>query len=237
MVKNPINPDLQLWIGAIERVQRAGISKIAAIHRGFSFYGDSIYRNEPRWEIPIALKTIMPSLPIVCDPSHICGRRDILLMVSQRAMDLGMEGLMIETHLDPDNALSDSQQQITPKSLKKLLASLEIRDVISPNKEFADRLAELRHKIDDIDRNIVELFGARMEISKDMGRYKKENGVTILQLERWKEIVHSRGFWAKSLGLSEDFIERYLEELHKESIRIQEKSMNDGKDLDDEVMW
>lgn len=236
MIKNPINPDLQLWVGAIERVMHAGITKLAAMHRGFSFYGDSVYRNEPRWEIPIALKTMMPDLPIFCDPSHIAGRRDLLQMVAQRALDLGMAGLMIESHRDPDLALSDAKQQVKPERLSEILGELVVRDEVSHDPQFEDQLAVLRSKIDEIDEQILELIASRMGIAEEIGRYKKENGVTILQLDRWMEIVRTRSFWSKSLGLSEAFIERYLEQIHRESIRTQTRVMNEGKNKG-EVLW
>lgn len=236
IVKNPINPDLQLWLGAIERVRDAGIEKVAAMHRGFSFYGESVYRNEPRWEIPIALKTLLPEIPIFCDPSHIAGRRDLLQMVSQRAMDLGMVGLMLETHMDPDKAWSDAKQQVTPERLSEIISALEIREENSPDKSFIDRLSELRCKIDDIDEEIIALIARRMGVAKEIGKYKKENGVTVLQLERWKEIVKTRNFWGESLGLSEEFLDKYLEQIHKESIRTQTEIMNEGKD-DAGIPW
>ncbi len=236
MVKNPINPDLQLWIGAIERIREAGISKLAAMHRGFSFYGESVYRNEPRWEIPIALKTMFPDLPVFCDPSHISGRPDLLQMVSQRALDLGMVGLMIETHRDPKNAWSDARQQITPSRLRELIDSLEIREEGAGDQEFIDQLQSLRGKIDDLDEQILELVAKRMGLAEEIGEYKKQNGVTILQLERWKEIMKSRQFWGQSLGLSEEFLNRYLEQIHKESIRTQTKVMNQSNQ-EGEIPW
>lgn len=235
-VKNPVNPDLQLWIGAIERFMNAGITRIAAIHRGFSYHGESVYRNEPMWEIPIRLRTIMPDLPVFCDPSHICGKRDLLALVSQRAMDMGMDGLMIETHPNPDKAWSDAAQQITPESLITLINSLEIRRENVASAEIRDGLSELRGRIDLLDAQILDLVSARMGIAREIGQYKKENGITILQLERWMEIVKTRGFRADKLGLSEDFIRNYLEQLHKESILHQTRVMNASKG-DDGVMW
>jgi len=236
IVKNPIHPDLQLWIGAIERIRDSGISKIAAMHRGFSFYGESVYRNEPRWEIPIALKTMLPELPVFCDPSHISGRPDLIQMVSQRALDLGMVGLMIETHRDPTSAWSDAKQQITPSTLNEIISALEIREEVCIDQEFIDQLQSLRRKIDGLDEEIIELIAKRMGIAKEIGEYKKDNGVTILQLERWTEIVKSRNFWGQSLGLSAEFLNRYLEQIHKESIRTQTKVMNQSNE-DTEIPW
>lgn len=236
IVKNPINPDLNLWIGAIERIRDAGITKIAAMHRGFSYHGDSVYRNEPRWEIPIALQANLPELPIFCDPSHIAGRRDLLEMVSQRALDLGMVGLMIESHRSPNDAWSDPKQQVTPVQLASILKNLEVRELRSPNPKFMDQLEGLRSRIDKIDEEILELIANRMTIAEQIGTYKKENQVTILQLERWKEIMKTRKFWGKALGLSESFLREYLEQLHKESIKTQTRVMNDDQN-DEEVPW
>jgi chorismate mutase len=235
-IKNPVNPDLQLWIGAIERIINAGISKVAAIHRGFSYHGESVYRNEPMWEIPIKLRAIMPGLPVFCDPSHICGNRDLLALVSQRAMDMGMDGLMIETHPDPDKAWSDAAQQITPLGFDSLINSLEIREEQVLSQELKDRMTELRTKIDGLDSQILDLISARMGVAREIGQYKKEHGITILQLERWMEIVKTRSFRGEKLGLSDEFIEHYLEQLHRESILHQTRVMN-GKSGDDGVMW
>jgi chorismate mutase len=226
LVKNPINPDLQLWIGAIERLERAGIKKIAAIHRGFSHYGNSIYRNKPMWEIPIALKTALPFLNIICDPSHICGRRDLLAQVAQKALDLGMDGLMIESHITPDLAWSDASQQITPEVLGDLINALLVRSTDSANPELADLLQTLRSKIDKIDEEIIHLIGERMNLAKEIGLYKKDHNLTILQLDRWKEIVQTRTLLSEKLGLTPEFIATYLEQLHKESIRFQTRVMN-----------
>jgi len=226
LVKNPINPDLQLWIGSIERINAAGITRLGAIHRGFSYYGESIYRNKPMWEIAIALKAQFPNLPIFCDPSHISGRRDLLLSVAQKAMDLGMNGLMLESHIDPDKAWSDAKQQITPEKLVELLEGLYVRNNNTDNIVFTHQLADLRKKIDHIDEEVIRLLGERMKIAEAVGEFKKENNVTILQLDRWKEVVKSRSAWAREMGLTEEFIEKYLEQLHKESIRTQTRVMN-----------
>ncbi len=225
-VKNPVNPDLQLWIGALERIQRAGITRLAAIHRGFSHLGESIYRNKPLWEIPIALRTEFPNLTLICDPSHICGRRDLLQAVAQKAMDLNMDGWMIESHIDPDNALSDAAQQITPEALSAMIASIQIRQAQSDDLTFVHELQTLRSRIDKVDEEIIHLIGKRMRITEELGRFKKEESVTIFQIERWKEILESRTMLAEQVGLSKEFILKYLEQLHKESIRTQTRVMN-----------
>lgn len=226
MVKNPINPDVQLWIGAIERINNVGIKKIAAIHRGFSFLGESVYRNKPMWEIPIALKTLHPEIPIICDPSHISGRRDLLLSVAQKALDLGMAGLMLESHITPDEAWSDAKQQVTPERLAEIIQELAIRNNTPPQDIVDDDLLSLRKKIDQIDEKIIELLAQRMKIAEAIGEYKKEKNITILQVDRWKDIMKTRSEWAKELNLSEEFTMKYLEQLHKESIRTQTRVMN-----------
>lgn len=226
IVKNPINPDLQLWIGALERIHGAGIRKLAAMHRGFSHYGKSMYRNQPMWEIPIALKAHFPHLPILCDPSHICGRRDLLAAVSQKAMDLGMDGLMLESHITPDEAWSDARQQITPEALDALIAALNIRAATSEDPIFANELQALRARIDKLDEEVIQMLGQRMALAREIGEYKKEHHITILQLERWKEIMSTRSVWAHELGLTDDFVQKFLEQLHKESIRHQTQVMN-----------
>jgi chorismate mutase len=228
LVKNPINPDLQLWIGALERIYNAGIRKLAAVHRGFSYYGKSIYRNKPMWEIPIALKAHFENLPIICDPSHISGRRDLLQPVAQKALDLGMDGLMLESHITPDEAWSDAKQQITPEKLTELIDALNVRSVVLDDPAFANELHALRSRIDKIDEEIIQLLGQRLQVTREIGLYKKDHHITVLQLERWKEIVQSRTAWAKELGLTDEFIERFLEQLHKESIRNQTWLMNNG---------
>ena len=226
IVKNPVNPDLQLWIGAIERIARSGVNKIVAMHRGFSHFGESIYRNKPMWEIPIALKTQFPELSIFCDPSHICGRRDLLQPVAQKALDLGMDGLMIESHIDPDNAWSDAAQQLIPAALADLINGLRVRVASTDDVHFTNELQSLRSRIDKVDEEIIHLISDRMHITEELGHYKKEHNITILQVERWKEIMETRTMLAEKLGLSSEFIEKYLEQLHKESIRTQTRVMN-----------
>ncbi len=225
-VKNPVHADLQLWIGAIERLSLAGITKLAAIHRGFHYAGKSKYRNKPLWEIPIELKTIMPELPIICDPSHISGKRELIQSVSQKALDLGMNGLMIETHINPSLALSDAQQQLTPIALKELLAKLVYRKESSENVEFTDKLSQFRNMIDEVDDELINVLKKRMTIIEEIGHYKKEHEITIFQLERWQEILKTRSQWAEKLGIPKSFIEKMCQHLHDESIRIQTDVMN-----------
>lgn len=225
-IKNPMVPDLALWLGAVERIMKAGIEQIAVIHRGFSHYGDSIYRYKPMWEIPIAFRTRMPEIPMLCDPSHIAGEVSFIPALSQKAMDLGMEGLMIEVHPNPKQALSDKSQQFTLKDINALLSNLEIRNNSSVDEIFVSELVALRSRIDKVDEEIIHLLGKRMRIAEELGEYKKSHGVNILQLERWKEILATRGLLADKVGLTEEFISKYLDQIHKESIRHQTKVMN-----------
>lgn len=225
-VKNPVNADLSLWIGALERIYAAGIRQLSAIHRGFSYYGQSIYRNKPMWEIPIALRSAFPEIPIICDPSHICGRRDLLAGVAQRAMDLGFDGLMIESHPTPDQAWSDAAQQITAEAYLQLIESLHVRQDNTNDLEVSNALASLRSQIDKLDEEVIGLIGERMKLAEQIGAYKKAHNMTIFQLDRWQEIVATRTQLAERLGLSKDFIDKYLEQLHKESIRTQTRIMN-----------
>jgi chorismate mutase len=226
MIKNPISPDLHLWIGALERINKAGITKIAAIHRGFSSMERTPFRNAPMWEIPIELKTLCPSLTIFCDPSHITGNRELIQMISQKAIDLDMNGLMIETHFDPKTALSDSNQQLTPAQLCMILDDLVIRDSKIKNKKIEDELEQLRNVIDDIDDEVIQNLSLRMDIAERIGEFKKKNKVTILQAKRWEEIVNQRTKNGLALSLSEEFIRGFLKLIHAESIRKQSKVMN-----------
>lgn len=225
-VKNPVNPDLQLWIGALERFQRSGILKLVAIHRGFSHFGESIYRNEPMWEIPIALKTTFPGLSIFCDPSHIAGRRDLLLPIAQKALDLGMDGLMLESHIQPELAWSDANQQVTPSRLTEIIDLLNVRMTSTDDIIFINELEALRSRIDKVDEEIILLISKRMKITTELAHYKKKHNVTILQVERWKEIIETRSMLGEKLGLSQTFIDKYLEQLHNESILTQTRVMN-----------
>jgi chorismate mutase len=226
MVKNPINPDLELWIGALERLNKAGITKMAAIHRGFSAFEKGPFRNAPMWDMAIELKTRIPELDIICDPSHIAGNRELISFISQKALDLDMVGLMIETHIDPDAAWSDAKQQVTPATLSKIIDGLVVRSVSSDNKTFKDTLSILREQIDQLDDEIMSKLAARMKISEKIGQYKKENGVTILQVSRWEEIIQTRVTLGKAMGLAPDFTSDLLKLIHQESIQIQTKVMN-----------
>ena len=226
LVKNPVNADVQLWIGALERINQAGIKKIAAIHRGFYNYDKGIYRNPPHWEIPIELKTYFPELPIICDPSHISGNRELLLPVAQKALDLNFDGLMIESHNDPENALSDKEQQLTPSQLGSLLNELVIRDSHHTSKEFKKNLQHLRNMVDEIDTEIINWLAKRMEVVEQIGNYKRDNNITILQLERWLEILKTRTILAESKGLNKEFIQKICQVMHKESIRQQTELAN-----------
>lgn len=226
MIKNPVNPDLELWVGAVERIQKAGITKIAAIHRGFSNYEKTPYRNVPHWLIPADLKQHIPNLPVICDPSHICGNRHMLLEVSQKAMDLNFDGLMIETHIDPDKALSDAQQQLTPEGLMNLLGKLIMRDPESADSKFLNVLEELRKKIDIFDEQLLDVLGKRMEIARTIARYKKENNITVLQSKRWAEVVRKNMDMGENKGLGSDFISTLFRAIHQESINQQTLIMN-----------
>ncbi|MEX1002998.1 MAG: chorismate mutase [Crocinitomicaceae bacterium] len=228
LVKNPINPDINLWIGAIERFKNADLKEVHAIHRGFSSFKGEKYRNEPMWEIPIALKAEFPDIKLICDPSHICGRRDILKEVSQKAIDLAFDGLMIESHITPDEAWSDAQQQITPSQLNELLEQLIIREITTDDENFSASLEDLRGSINQIDRELVELIARRMGIAEEIGIFKKEHNITILQPQRWEEIKRMQLSSGTAKGLSEKFIIKYLEAIHQESIRHQTAVMNKG---------
>lgn len=229
LVKNPVNPDLQLWIGAIERINKAGITKIGAIHRGFSSFEKSSFRNEPMWEMAIQLKTLCPELPIINDPSHICGNRELIPYISQKALDLDMQGLMIESHLDPSVAWTDAKQQLTPAAVSELMERLTVREPESQNEAFVDKLAELRKQIDKIDDLLLQKLGERMKIVEKIGEYKRDNQVTVLQVNRWDEILKKGTAFAKALKLDEHFTEKFLELVHGESIRLQTEILNEGK--------
>ncbi|MFD1628353.1 chorismate mutase [Pseudopedobacter beijingensis] len=229
LVKNPINPDLSLWIGALERINRAGITKLAAIHRGFSSFEKSAYRNEPMWDLAIQLKTLAPELPIFNDPSHICGARELIPHIAQTAIDLDMQGLMIEAHRDPSVAWTDAKQQVTPAKLAEIIDNLTLRHSDSDNSEFTDKLANLRNSIDRVDDLILQKIGERMALVQKIGEYKRDNDVTILQVNRWEEILEKRMTLANALKLDKDFVEKFLEMIHNESIRKQTEIMNTSK--------
>ena len=221
LIKNPVNPDLELWIGAIERIYNAGIHKIAAVHRGFSSYDKKIYRNLPQWHIPIELRRQMPDLPIFCDPSHIGGKRELIAPLSQQAMDLNFDGLMIESHCNPEKAWSDAAQQITPQVLEFILESLVIRDTM----QTTENLSALRRQIDELDNNLLELLAHRMRVAEEIGRYKKEHNMPILQTQRYDEILHNRVEQAIEMGMDGEFMKTVLIAIHEESIRHQMEIM------------
>lgn len=220
-VKNPINPDLKLWIGALERIAGAGITRLAAIHRGFQSYDNTVYRYAPKWDIAIELMSEMPGLPVICDPSHITGKRSMIAETAQKALDLGMHGLMIETHPNPDAAWSDAAQQITPIRLKEILDSLQIRHYNSNDPVFDNELERLRRKVDSIDEELLEVVAKRMRLIERIGIYKKENNITIFQPQRLTEIRETRTMFGSKLKLEADFVRRLLKDLHDESIRFQ----------------
>jgi chorismate mutase len=228
LVKNPVSPDLNLWIGGLERVNKAGVKKIAAIHRGFYFFVKTPYRNAPMWEVPIELKRRFPELPVFVDPSHISGKRSMIEEIAQKALDLEMNGLMIESHINPDDALSDAEQQITPEELQGILDRLKLRKETGED-FFESKLEELRSEIDKIDAELLEILARRLEFVSEIGKYKKENNITILQLKRWQNIIRERMADGTSRGMSEEFLRQMLELVHNESIRIQNEIMNRGE--------
>ena len=228
LVKNPINPDIELWIGAIERIDNAGIKRLGAIHRGFSSYEKTSYRNQPNWQLPIELRRRIPEIPIICDPSHIGGAREYLHEISQKAMDLNFDGLMIESHINPEKALSDSSQQVTPEELKELLSRLIMRNPSTDDPRLLDVLGELRQQIDIFDDYLLDLIEKRMKVAETIGKYKKDNNITILQSARWDEIVKRAMIKGKTKGLSEDLIDTMFKAIHQESINRQMKIMNEG---------
>ena len=227
MVKNPVNPDVQLWIGAIERIYQAGVKNIVAIHRGFTPFSETKYRNYPNWQTVIELRQSLPNLPIICDPSHIAGKREYLYEISQKAFDMGMEGLMIESHIDPSCALSDAAQQLTPADLAKLLDRLVIRHENANNPEFENRLDVLRNRIDSIDAELLETLSARVAIVKEIGRYKKENNVTALQINRWSKLMEDRVNIGRKLDINENFVKTLFQLIHEDSVRMQTEIMDE----------
>ncbi|MCI5912343.1 MAG: bifunctional 3-deoxy-7-phosphoheptulonate synthase/chorismate mutase type II [Prevotella sp.] len=221
-VKNPVNPDLELWIGAMERINQAGIKRMAAIHRGFSSYDKKIYRNLPMWQIPIELHRRIPELPIICDPSHIGGRRELIAPLCQQAMDLGFEGLIVESHCNPDCAWSDAKQQVTPDVLDYILSLLVIRDETSTTED----IQILRKQIDELDNDLMSLLAKRMRVCREIGQYKKEHNMTVLQANRYNEILEKRGAQGALCGMSADFIAQIFEGIHEESVRQQLEIIN-----------
>jgi chorismate mutase len=227
MVKNPVNPDVQLWVGAFERLSQAGIKNMVAIHRGFTPFRDSAYRNYPNWKTVIELRRLMPNLPIICDPSHIGGKREYLFDISQKAFDMGLEGLMIESHCDPSCALSDKEQQLTPFDLDQLLSRLVIRNATADNKQFENQLELLRNRIDAIDTELLETLSSRMEIVKQIGNYKRENNVTALQIGRFAELMDKRVKLGESLNLNAHFVQQIFQHIHEDSVRMQTDIMDE----------
>ncbi|PHN01442.1 bifunctional 3-deoxy-7-phosphoheptulonate synthase/chorismate mutase type II [Flavilitoribacter nigricans] len=226
LIKNPINPDLGLWVGAIERIYKAGVTKIGVIHRGFSYHGDTPFRNVPRWQIAIELKRRFPDLVMICDNSHICGRRDTLFEVAQQAMDLNYDGIMTEVHPTPDDAWSDAKQQITPAQFQELVNNLVFRDATTDDIEFLETLDHLRKEIDHIDNELFNLLGHRMELADSIGQYKKRNNISILQTTRWNEILEKTIALGQAKGLSQEFVTTVLRAIHQESINHQEAVMS-----------
>ena len=221
LVKNPINPDLKLWIGAIERIMGAGITRMAAIHRGFQSYENTVYRYAPKWDIAIELMMLMPDLAVICDPSHITGNRAMIQETAQKALDLGMHGLMIESHPEPDLAWSDAAQQITAQRLREILTELNVRTYTREDPVFENELERLRRMVDSTDEELLEIIAKRMRLIEKIGNYKKENNITIFQPDRLNEIRETRTTFGGKLHLEEDFIRRILKDLHDESIRYQ----------------
>ncbi len=222
LVKNPVSPDLELWIGGMQRIYNAGIKRIGAIHRGFSTYDKTIYRNQPQWAIPIELRRRMPELPIFCDPSHIGGSRDLIKPLSQQAMDLGFNGLIIESHCNPCEAWSDASQQLTPAALKQMLSELIIREA----KVSTEDLNDLRQQIDELDSALLELLSKRMRVSREIGTYKREHGMPVLQTNRYEEILDRRAKDAATMEMDEKFVKSILEAIHEESVEQQIKIIN-----------
>lgn len=222
LIKNPVNPDIELWLGAIERIYNAGLHQLAAVHRGFSSYDKKVYRNQPQWHIPIELHRRLPNLPLFCDPSHIGGKRELIAPLSQQAMDLQFDGLIIESHCAPDNAWSDKAQQLSPEVLDVILRKLVLREM----KQTTEDLVDLRREIDSIDNELLELLAKRMRISSEIGTYKKEHGIAVLQTGRYNEILEKRIASGERLGMSREFMRTFLEAIHEESVRVQVELMN-----------
>jgi len=225
-IKNPINPDLELWIGAAERVANAGIKNIGLIHRGFSSYGNTEYRNAPMWHLAIEMKRRNPGMLMINDPSHICGRRDILMDVAQKAIDLDFDGLIIESHIDPDNAWSDAKQQVTPERLGEMIGSIIWRTEEIDSEELHAVMEKMRQQINQLDDELLQLIGQRMKVADKIGQYKKDNNITILQTNRWNAILERAYARGEKLGLGKEFITKYFDAVHMESINHQNKIMN-----------
>lgn len=222
-VKNPVNPDVELWIGAIERLHNAGVRKIGAIHRGFSTAKKVLYRNAPHWRIPIEFRRQLPEIPMLCDPSHICGKSELIFSVAQEALDLLFDGLMIEVHINPPGALSDSGQQLTPEQFRLLIRRLKIKSEDVDSNDYRMRIKELRMEVDNIDEHLISLLGKRMEIVGEMGSLKRRNNVSVYQPHRWKEIIAGRLAMGNEHDLSEEFVFQLFQIIHEEAIRHQEE--------------
>ena len=226
MIKNPLNPEVNLWVGAIERFADAGLTKLAAIHRGFFAYNNTKYRNIPQWQLAIELRRRIPGIPMICDPSHIAGKRKLIYEVSQKAIDMNYDGLMIETHVNPEKALSDNAQQVTPQQLNEILEKLVVRQAKIEDPVFKSSLDQLRIEIDDLDNELVDVLKRRMNVAEKIGIHKKENQVTILQSNRWEELLKTRIQHGVDNGLTEEFMNKVLKAIHQESINRQTKVMN-----------
>jgi chorismate mutase len=226
LIKNPVNPDLSLWLGAVERLSKANITKLGVIHRGFSTYEKTKYRNIPEWQMAIELQTKFPDLPLINDPSHISGNREMIFDISQTALDLNFDGLMIETHHDPDNAWSDAAQQVTPKRLVQIMEDLKIRKETDEEAEYNQKISNLRTQIDIIDNQLIDTLGKRMKVSDGIGELKRQRNVAVLQTNRWNEILGKMILEGESKGLSEEFVLRMFKAIHQESINHQEKIIN-----------
>ena len=222
LIKNPVNPDLELWIGAVERIYNAGLRRLAVIHRGFSSYDKQLYRNMPQWHIPIELRRRLPQLPIFCDPSHIGGKRELVAPLCQQAMDMGFDGLIVESHCDPDCAWSDKNQQVTPDALDYILNMLVIRETT----QTTENLSELRHQIDQLDNQLLELLAKRMRVSREIGQYKKEHSMPVLQASRYDEILQKRMAQAVELDMGAEFMKEVMQAIHEESVHQQMEIIN-----------
>lgn len=228
LVKNPVNPDLDLWIGALERLNRAGIRKLGVIHRGFSTAEKTKYRNNPEWQIAIELRSRYPKLPFFCDPSHLAGSREYIQEISQRSLDLGLDGLMVESHCNPSCALSDAGQQLTPQQLRDLLYNrLVVRDMDSDSPDWKENIDQLRTKIDIIDENILYMLGSRMKVSRQIGEYKKNNNIAILQTSRWDSVLAKVVEKGREYGLGEDFLNTVFNAIHEASVQVQDNVISD----------
>jgi len=221
-VKNPVNPDLELWLGALERINQAGIKRMAAIHRGFSSYDKKIYRNLPMWQIPMELHRRVPNLPLICDPSHIGGKRELVAPLSQQAMDMGFDGLIIESHCNPEEAWSDAAQQVTPDVLDYILSQLVVREKTTTT----EGIKQLRQQIDDLDNQLIDLLSKRMRVSREIGQYKKEHNMTVFQANRYNEILEKRGAQASQCGIDPECVAEIFEQIHQESVRQQIEIIN-----------